>query len=91
MTTIFARKEENGGHTAGVVALALGQSAAEGALKDYIISASRDGTMGVFQTSDGAMTYKHKVGEGVTCLGVFDPTGGTSALLLVGYEVCLSV
>lgn len=79
--------EDNGGHTAGVVALALGQSAAEGTLKHYMISASRDGTMGVFQTSDGATTYKHKCGEGATCLGVFDPPPGNSALLLVGYEV----
>lgn len=83
----LANAGDNGGHTAGVVALAVGQSAAEGTLKDYMISASMDGTMGVFQVLDGAMTYKHKCGVGVTSLAVFDPTPGTSALLLVGYQV----
>ena len=81
--------EENGGHTGAVVALALGQSAIEGALTEYVISGSKDGTMGVFQASDGAPTYKHQCGEGVSSLAAFDPTPGTSALLLVGYEVCV--
>lgn len=80
---------DNGGHSGGVVALALGQSAAEGSPKDYVITASTDGTMGVFKTSDGTVTYKHKCGEGVTALAVFDPRPGASALLLVGYQVGL--
>ncbi|CAM9489039.1 unnamed protein product [Ascophyllum nodosum] len=77
---------ENDGHTAAVVALTLGQSAAEGTLKDYVISGSKDGTVGVFQATDGALTYKHKCGDGVSMLAVFDPTPGASALLLIGYE-----
>ena len=81
------RKGENDGHTAAVVALTLGQSAAEGTLKDYVISGSKDGTVGVFQATDGALTYKHKCGDGVSMLAVFDPTPGASALLLIGYEV----
>lgn len=77
----------NEGHTAGVVALAIGQSAAEGPLKDYVISAGRDGFMGVFQTEDGKCKYKHKCGEGMSSLAVFHPRPRQSALLLVGYEV----
>lgn len=79
--------EDNGGHEGAVVALAIGQSAAEGALAEYIISASADGTMGVFQAADGTLTYKHKCGAGVSTIAAFDPTPGTSALMLVGYEV----
>lgn len=45
--------------------------------------------MGVFQASDGALTYKHKCGTGISAIAAFDPTPGTSALLLVGYEVRL--
>eukprot|EP00904_Undaria_pinnatifida_P006823 jgi/Undpi1/3270/HiC_scaffold_15.g06644.m1 len=78
--------KENGGHTGAVIALTLGQSAAEGTLTEYVISGSKDGTMGVFQASDGAVTYKHQCGEGISTLAAFDPTPGTSALLLVGYE-----
>lgn len=69
------------------MALTLGQSAAEGALTEYVISGSKDGTMGVFQAADGAVTYKHKCGEGVSAVAAFEPTLGMSALLLVGYEV----
>lgn len=73
-----------------MIALTLGQSAAEGTLTEYVISGSKDGTMGVFQASDGAVTYKHQCGEGISTLAAFDPTPGTSALLLVGYEVRIS-
>ncbi|CAM9243311.1 unnamed protein product [Pylaiella littoralis] len=78
--------KENGGHEGMVVALAIGQSAVEGNLAEYVISGSKDGTMGVFQAADGALTYKHKCGTGVSTIAAFDPTPGTSALLLVGYE-----
>eukprot|EP00903_Cladosiphon_okamuranus_P020061 g18427.t1 len=78
--------KDNGGHEGAVVALTIGQSAAEGALAEYIISGSKDGTMGVFQAADGTLTYKHKVGTGVSAIAAFDPTPGTSALMLVGYE-----
>lgn len=47
--------------------------------------------MGVFQAADGTLTYKHKCGEGVSALAAFDPAAGMSALLLVGYEVCVRV
>lgn len=70
-----------------VVALAIGKSPTEGSLVEYVISGSQDGTMGVFQAADGALTYKHKCGTGVSTIAAFDPTPGTSALLLVGYEV----
>lgn len=43
--------------------------------------------MGVFQAADGALTYKHKCGTGISTIAAFDPTPGTSALMLVGYEV----
>lgn len=72
-----------------MVALAIGKSAAEGALAEYIISGSRDGTMGVFQAADGTLTYKHKCGAAVSTIAAFDPTPGSSALLLVGYDVRL--
>ncbi|CAM9559997.1 unnamed protein product, partial [Hapterophycus canaliculatus] len=78
--------KENGGHDGAVVALTVGKSAAEGALTEYLISGSKDGTMGVFQAADGALTYKHKCGTGISAIAAFDPTPGTSALLLVGYE-----
>lgn len=70
-----------------MVALTVGKSAAEGTLTEYLISGSKDGTMGVFQAADGALTYKHKCGTGISAIATFDPTPGTSALLLVGYEV----
>lgn len=69
------------------MALVLGQSAAEGSMKDYVVSGSKDGTVGVFQVADGTLTYKHKCGKGISMLAVFDPTPGASALLLIGYEV----
>ncbi|CAM9883176.1 unnamed protein product [Ectocarpus sp. 4 AP-2014] len=78
--------KDNGGHEGPVAALAIGQSAAEGNLAEYVISGSKDGTMGVFQAADGGLTYKHKCGTGVSAIAAFDPTPGTSALLLVGYE-----
>lgn len=72
------------------MALAIGQSAAEGGgLAEYVISGSRDGTMGVFQAADGTLTYKHKCGAAVSTIAAFDPTPGSSALLLVGYEVII--
>ena len=56
---------ENVCHTEAVVALALGRSDAEGSLKDYVVSGSKDCTIGVFQVADGALTFNHKYGEGV--------------------------